>query len=225
MTIPAYVTRPPAMKWILANEPEFKYLIDFVIFENLELFLAHIKKTSVSKKDSEIQNCLIVAVDISDMHLEVIDHIKTINSQIKVVLFELIQNSDSIIKYLNFGYNSIIEIGSKSHEVISIIQKLTKREISIGSDLIDKLIMDKVYLKFSSDDGIGKKNNDNMQIITSMLTEKQQIVFECLLKGYTYKEISQRLGISFYAVNQRAKTVYKKAGVNSRIELMNLMLH
>ncbi|MFZ9303349.1 MAG: helix-turn-helix transcriptional regulator [Sediminibacterium sp.] len=64
-----------------------------------------------------------------------------------------------------------------------------------------------------------------MQIITSMLTEKQLIVFECLLKGYTYKEISQQLGISFYAVNQRAKTVYKKAGVNSRIELMNLMVH
>ena len=60
---------------------------------------------------------------------------------------------------------------------------------------------------------------DTVKYSEKALTEKEKKVCEFLLKGYTYKEIANTIGVTSFAVNQRVKGIYKKLQVRSRAEL------
>ena len=223
MIIPTYVTRPLVNKWLQTHESELKSFLDFIVFNNLDSYLGYIKKNLMYSMNDDVSKKEIVAVDIADMHLEIIEKIRMIDSNIKIILFDFVNESNKLVEHLKNGYNSIIEIGTKPHELISVVQKLLKQDVSIGSELIDNLLKEKYFNKIHSENGNQSVHFESKQLVKSMLSEKQQMVFDFLIKGYTYKEISQALGISFYSVNQRAKSIYKKLNVKSRIELLNLV--
>lgn len=52
------------------------------------------------------------------------------------------------------------------------------------------------------------------------LTEREIQVLKLLLKGKSYKVIGRLLGISCITVEKHASSVYKKNGVNNRVELI-----
>lgn len=54
------------------------------------------------------------------------------------------------------------------------------------------------------------------------LTEKEIEVVEYLLKGYTYRVISEQLFISENTVKYHIRNIYQKLQINSRMELINL---
>lgn len=53
-------------------------------------------------------------------------------------------------------------------------------------------------------------------------TEREAEVADLLLRGYSYARIAQTLVISISTVRTHVTSIYKKAAVNSRYELMNL---
>ena len=224
MTIPVYTTRPLVKQWVSSIEPELKYFINIIYFKKFELFIDHIKKNSVINIDDSSKINIIVAIDLADAHLEVLERIHSINPGIKVILIDLITDSSKILDYLRYGYNSLIEVGTKPHDIIAIIQKLFKQNISICPDLMDRLLHECFYKKTVNGNGHLQTSFERKQTLRSVLSEKQQLVFDYLIIGKTYKEISQSLGVSFYVVNQRAKTIYKKLGIKSRVELLNLVM-
>jgi DNA-binding NarL/FixJ family response regulator len=68
------------------------------------------------------------------------------------------------------------------------------------------------------------ERSSRSSLVHYALSEKERLVVEYLLKGYSYKQIAELLGVSSFAVNQRTKSVYKKCGVKSRNELSYLLL-
>ena len=224
MIIPTYVTRPLVSKWLQSNEAELKSFLDFIIFNNLDSYLGYIKKNIINALGKERLKKEIVAVDIGDMHIEFIEKIRLLDPDIKIILFDFVIESNTLVEHLRRGYNSVVEIGTKPHELISVVQKLLKQDVSVASDLMDFLLKEKYFNKLYTEKGNHKPQNENKLLVRNMLSEKQQMVYDFLIKGYTYKEISQQLGITFYSVNQRAKYIYKKLGVKSRVELLNLVL-
>jgi DNA-binding NarL/FixJ family response regulator len=53
---------------------------------------------------------------------------------------------------------------------------------------------------------------------TGQLTEKETEVLTELARGYSYKEVAQRLDISHHTVADHVKAIYRKLSVNSRSE-------
>jgi len=51
-------------------------------------------------------------------------------------------------------------------------------------------------------------------------TSREQQVLELLVEGFSYKEISQRLGISTSTVGTYVQRIYEKLHVSSRREIM-----
>ena len=56
------------------------------------------------------------------------------------------------------------------------------------------------------------------------LTEREGEVFSLLAKGRTQPWVAENLGISESTVNSHVRHIYGKAGVNSRQELLDLVL-
>ena len=90
---------------------------------------------------------------------------------------------------------------------------------------VDELI--KEFIAFMP----AKQKEDHLLEMTSRstlakygLSEKERTVVEYLLKGYSYKQIAEILGLTPFGVNQRIKSVYKKCVVRSRNELSYLLL-
>ena len=50
------------------------------------------------------------------------------------------------------------------------------------------------------------------------LSPREQEVLALLAKGYLYKEISDRLGISFHTLRNHQRAIYEKLHVHSRTE-------
>ena len=56
------------------------------------------------------------------------------------------------------------------------------------------------------------------------LTEREGEIAALLIRGKTYKMISAELHVSENTIKTHVKNIYSKAGVQSRTELMNLLL-
>ncbi len=70
---------------------------------------------------------------------------------------------------------------------------------------------------------INQKNNNPATI--HLLTSRQNDVLELLIKGLTYKEISNILNVSTATVNDHIKKIYIKMCVNSKSELICKVLN
>ena len=53
------------------------------------------------------------------------------------------------------------------------------------------------------------------------LTERQQQILECIVKGMSYKLIAEKLFISLDTVRYHVKNIYDILQVHSRYELLN----
>lgn len=52
------------------------------------------------------------------------------------------------------------------------------------------------------------------------LTPRETEYHNLLLQGLSYKQIAEKLGVSFYTVNAAVQNVFNKLGVNSRVEML-----
>jgi NarL family two-component system response regulator LiaR len=53
------------------------------------------------------------------------------------------------------------------------------------------------------------------------INKKEKQIIKLLIKGLEYKEISQKLDITINMVKKRIHTIYKKLGVQNKVELVN----
>ena len=60
--------------------------------------------------------------------------------------------------------------------------------------------------------------------ITEQLTETENKVASLLIQGKTYKAIADELCVSENTIRSHVKSIYSKAGVTSKAELINLIL-
>ena len=53
----------------------------------------------------------------------------------------------------------------------------------------------------------------------TLLTEQERVVLRLMRQHLTYKEIAQRLGVSWHTVRTHAQSILRKSGVHSRRDL------
>lgn len=74
--------------------------------------------------------------------------------------------------------------------------------------------------------GSGEKGQDESllgsSIISEQLTDKEKEVVKLLLRGYTYKAISENLFISENTIKYHVKNIYQKLNINSKMDLIKI---
>ena len=175
-----------------------------------------------------VRRSIIVIIDVdSEIHVDYFNKLNEHFNDIKCISISKIIEIQKLIQLHKIGFLAHIDLEYTSLDIIQALRKVSKRERFLSpsqtSDFINFVLNND--LENISESSNGKVNLNieskdfNVIKVQNYLTTKEKSVCEFLLKGYSYKEISDALGTSTFTVNQRVRSIYRKLEVRSRAEL------
>jgi DNA-binding NarL/FixJ family response regulator len=123
----------------------------------------------------------------------------------QVLMLTVYEDTDTIFNALAAGASGYLLKRTKSAELLEAI-----REVHRGGSPMTTHIARKVIQSF-------QKTGPSTQP-TENLSEREQEVLDCLSRGFLYKEIADKLGISYETVHTYIRRIYEKLQVRTRTE-------
>jgi DNA-binding NarL/FixJ family response regulator len=137
--------------------------------------------------------------------VECVRQLKQVAPQIQMVMLTVYEDTDNIFNALTAGASGYLLKRTKSAELLEAI-----REVNRGGSPMTTHIARKVTQSFQRA-GPSSQPTEN-------LSQREQEVLDCLSKGFLYKEIADKLGISYETVHTYIRRIYEKLQVRTRTE-------
>ena len=131
--------------------------------------------------------------------------LKQTSPQILVIMLTVYEDTENIFNALAAGASGYLLKRTKSAELLEAI-----REVQRGGSPMTTHIARKVVQSF-------QKAGPSPQP-TENLSQREQEVLDCLSQGFLYKEIAEKLGISYETVHTYIRRIYEKLQVRTRTE-------
>ena len=139
--------------------------------------------------------------------IECMRRLKIIHPRMQMMMLTVYDGADAIFDALKAGASSYILKNTPHEKIIESIWELYNGGSPISSQIARKVI-----------EAFRVKENVNEYFQT--LTRREQEILEQLSKGFYYKEIADKLSISFETVRTHIRHIYDKLQVNSRVEAL-----
>jgi DNA-binding NarL/FixJ family response regulator len=123
----------------------------------------------------------------------------------RFLVLTMYQNADLIFSAFEAGATGYLLKPVKAVELVEAISAVAAGGAPMTADIALKVVM-----------SFRKKDRSESEDFTLAPREKE--VLDLLAQGYLYKEIADRLGISFHTVNHCVERIFKKLQVRSRSE-------
>ncbi len=136
--------------------------------------------------------------------VECVSELKKILPKILIVMLTVYEDTDNIFNALKAGATGYLLKRTSKDELLEAI-----RDVYKGGSPMTTHIARKVVQSFQRADSTLPSEN---------LSTREQEVLECLAKGFLYKEIADKLGISYETVRTYIRRIYEKLQVRSRTE-------
>jgi DNA-binding NarL/FixJ family response regulator len=137
--------------------------------------------------------------------VECVRQLKQVTPQVQIVMLTVYEDTDNIFQALSAGASGYMLKRTKSAELLDAI-----RDVHRGGSPMTTHIARKVIQSF-------QKAGPSVQP-TENLSQREQEVLECLSQGFLYKEIADKLGISYETVHTYIRRIYEKLQVRTRTE-------
>ncbi len=137
--------------------------------------------------------------------VECVHRLKQVLPEIQVVMLTVYEDTDNIFNALAAGAAGYLLKRTSGAELLEAI-----REVHRGGSPMTTHIARKVTQSF-------QKAGPSPQP-TENLSEREQEVLDCLSQGLIYKEIAEKLGISYETVHTYIRRIYEKLQVRTRTE-------
>jgi DNA-binding NarL/FixJ family response regulator len=137
--------------------------------------------------------------------VECVRQLKPRLPEIQVLMLTVYEDTDTIFNALAAGASGYLLKRTKTAELLEAI-----REVHRGGSPMTTHIARKVIQSF-------QKTGPSTQP-TENLSEREQEVLDCLSQGFLYKEIADKLGISYETVHTYIRRIYEKLQVRTRTE-------
>ena len=137
--------------------------------------------------------------------VECVRQLKQVAPQIQSLMLTVYEDTDNIFKALAAGASGYLLKRTKTAELLEAI-----REVHRGGSPMTTHIARKVTQSF-------QKAGPSPQP-TENLSQREQEVLDCLSNGFLYKEIADKLGISYETVHTYIRRIYEKLQVRTRTE-------
>ncbi len=137
--------------------------------------------------------------------VECVRRLRQIIPGLQVVMLTVYEDTENIFNALAAGAAGYLLKRTKSVELLEAI-----REVHRGGSPMTTHIARKVTQSFHRA-GPSPQPTEN-------LSEREQEVLDCLSQGFLYKEIAEKLGISYETVHTYIRRIYEKLQVRTRTE-------
>jgi DNA-binding NarL/FixJ family response regulator len=120
-------------------------------------------------------------------------------------------NHSLLLKAIEHGANGFLYKPIKMDNLLKVMEQLHETGSFLEPDILSKLMWLIQEKKGTSRLGLA----DNTE-----LTDREYEILVLVEQGLSYKDIADKLNISYYTVNFHLKKIYVKFEVNSKIELV-----
>ncbi|MEK7781352.1 MAG: response regulator transcription factor [Verrucomicrobiota bacterium] len=157
---------------------------------------------------NEKPNCVLMDINLPGMNgVECVRKLKEILPATQVVMLTAYEDTENIFNSLAAGAAGYLLKRSKSAEILEAL-----RDVQKGGSPMSTHIARKVVQSFQSRPTAAPAEP------TEELSPREQEVLDLLSQGFMYKEISDKLGISFETVRTYIRRIYEKLHVRTRTE-------
>lgn len=137
--------------------------------------------------------------------VECVRQLKQVLPAVQVMMLTVYEDTDNIFNALAVGASGYMLKRTPQAELLEAI-----RDVHRGGSPMTTHIARKVVQSFQRSQASAAQ--------TDSLSEREQQVLELLAQGLIYKEISEKLGISYETVHTYIRRVYEKLQVRTRTE-------
>ena len=157
---------------------------------------------------NEKPNVVLMDINLPGMNgVECVRKLKEILPATQVVMLTAYEDTENIFNSLAAGAAGYLLKRSKSTEILEAL-----RDVLQGGSPMSTHIARKVVQSFQSRPAAAPVAQ------TEDLSPREQEVLDLLSQGFMYKEISDKLGISFETVRTYIRRIYEKLHVRTRTE-------
>jgi DNA-binding NarL/FixJ family response regulator len=132
--------------------------------------------------------------------------LKQIAPKIQVIMLTVYEDTENIFNALAAGASGYLLKRTSSAELLESI-----REVHRGGSPMTAHIARKVVQSF-------QRSKSAAAEATEDLSPREREVLDCLSQGFLYKEIAEKLGISYETVHTYIRRIYEKLQVRTRTE-------
>jgi DNA-binding NarL/FixJ family response regulator len=154
----------------------------------------------------ERPNVVLMDINLPGMNgVECVQKLKQLLPQTQVVMLTVYEDTDNIFNALAAGASGYLLKRTKSPELLDAL-----REVQKGGSPMTAHIARKVVQSFQKTASSAKP--------TELLSQREQEVLDLLSQGFLYKEIADKLAISYETVHTYVRRIYEKLQVRTRTE-------
>ena len=149
---------------------------------------------------------VLIDINLPGMNgVECVRQVKQILPQAQVMMLTVYEDTENIFNALAAGATGYMLKRTSQAELLEAI-----REVHRGGSPMTTHIARKVVLSFQHTAASAHP--------TENLSPREQEVLDCLAQGFLYKEIAEKLGISYETVHTYIRRIYEKLQVRTRTE-------
>ncbi|NGZ90208.1 response regulator [Psychroflexus maritimus] len=156
--------------------------------------------------ETDVVLCDIGLPNISG--IEVVLKLKKINPELKILMFTVFEDNETIFKSIKAGANGYLLKNTSLPQLKQGILEIVNGGASMSPQIASKVL---TYFR--------KPKLYNKEL--EKLTEQEKKITELLYQGDKYKTIATKLSISIDTVKYHIKNIYLKLQISSRAELSN----
>ncbi|MGC9941291.1 MAG: response regulator transcription factor [Verrucomicrobiota bacterium] len=137
--------------------------------------------------------------------IECVEKLKAQSPAMQILMLTVYEDTDQIFKALAAGASGYLLKRSSPTKLLQAI-----REVHAGGSPMTSSIARKVVASFQKSKPTAEKQTH--------LSPREEMVLNCLAKGFTYKQIADELDISIDTIRTYLRRIYEKLHVQSRTE-------
>jgi DNA-binding NarL/FixJ family response regulator len=165
----------------------------------------------------EQPNAVLMDINLPGMNgVECVRQLKQLLPQTQVVMLTAYEDTENIFSSLAAGASGYLLKRSKSAEILEAL-----RDVQNGGSPMSTHIARKVVQSFQASP---RPAAPAAAEPVEDLSPREQEVLDLLSQGFMYKEISDKLGISFETVRTYIRRIYEKLHVRTRTEAVAKVL-
>ena len=163
-------------------------------------------ETAVEALPRDHPDVVLMDINLPGMNgVECVRRLKQLAPTCQVIMLTVYEDTENIFNALAAGASGYLLKRTPRAEVLDAIQEVVRGGSPMTTHIARKVVQSFQHAGTSTQP-------------TESLSPREQEVLDCLSKGFLYKEIAEKLGISYETVHTYIRRIYEKLQVRTRTE-------